>query len=81
MIKMVGLLWQDGQDKITDRVNRAKERYVHRFGEQPDTCYVHPSELTDTQVRGIELRAVQTVQPGYYWIGVERANVKISPLP
>jgi len=71
-----GLLWYDPDGKLQDRIRRASRKHLAKYGRWPNTCQVHPSELTGTdeaqvQVDGALVRVLpsKTVSRCYYWIG------------
>ena len=72
----IGLLWFDGsQDKpleakVAEAVSayRSKPRFE---GKVPDTCYVHPSNIsggTAAEVSGVRLFGMPTVCPHYFYV-------------
>ena len=67
-----GLLWYDGDPErpLEEKVRRAAERYVEKFGTAPDTCFVHPSELNGSvMVDECKVIAHQSVLKNHLWIG------------
>ena len=44
---MMGLMWYDATDRdLAEKIRRAAQRYKQKFGETPNICHVHPSEIT-----------------------------------
>jgi hypothetical protein len=45
----IGLLWfdDDPRRRLEDKVGRAAQRYREKYGRWPNTCYVHPTVVTD----------------------------------
>lgn len=69
-----GLLWLDDNPKrdIADKVSQAADRYREKFGQQPDTCYIHESQVNGIhEVAGVRLVGVHNVLRYHFWIGVE----------
>lgn len=68
-----GLLWFDDNRKtaFATRVKEAARHYREKFGRAPDTCYVHPTALSDvdTMPKGIEVLQSTHIQPHHFWIG------------
>ena len=71
-----GLLWYDdnpGHD-LAEKITPAARRYRQKFGAPPNTCYVHPSALTEgkaQQVNGLRVAPLTTVLPHHLWLGRE----------
>jgi len=42
-----GLLWfdKDPNRSLQEKIARACDRYVHKFGQQPNTCCVNPKTI------------------------------------
>jgi hypothetical protein len=70
-----GMMWYDNDPKtnVLDKVNRAVEYYQTKYGRVPDVCLVNPTMIEKTRLQAgkILVRAVKTVRPNYFWIGVE----------
>jgi hypothetical protein len=70
-----GLLWFDDNRKtaFAKRVKAAARHYRDRFGRAPDTCYVHPTVLSqvDTMPKGIDVLESTHIQPDHFWIGLK----------
>jgi hypothetical protein len=73
----VGLLWfdNDAQRGIEEKVRRATAHHLHKYGQQPDLCFVHPSMLGGNgevlRVGEVEVRAGQAILPHHLWIGLD----------
>lgn len=72
-----GLLWFDNNKARTldEKVKRAAEHFVEKYGERPTVCYVHPAHLGAGQLEGIpediEMKESNTVLPHHLWIGIK----------
>lgn len=85
----IGMLWYDRDQKLTirEKINRAARYYAHKYGIEPNICFIHP-DLFDClphqkgnqnfaedgrglQVDDIRIRENSRVLPDHYWIGVE----------
>ncbi len=70
----IGMLWHDNDPKasLEEKVQRAAEYYRSKYGRQPNLCFVHPSMLGSTPVRGsVEIRASKQIRPNHFWVGVD----------
>jgi len=74
-----GLLWYDEVEcALEDKVCRAAERYIEKFGRRPDTCFVHPEwEILGSITIGdgkyeYKVIASPTVLKNHFWIGERR---------
>jgi len=66
-----GLLWQDAEGTLEERVARAAAAYAEKTGLQADTCFVHESEVTgEVEIGRVTVKSWRYTQPGYLWIGV-----------
>jgi hypothetical protein len=79
MMMQSGLLWFDPDTKKSarDKIDEAIERYVEKFGVQPNACHVAPSGETvhDT----IAVVPDRWIRPGYFWIGVDETLPRPGP--
>jgi len=69
-----GMLWCD-TDPVADlatKIRRAADYYNDKFGQKPNICYVHPSEIPNRIRRpgGIQIRPNSHLRPGHLWMGV-----------
>lgn len=74
----VGMLWFDSNVglAVEQRVERAASYYREKYGQAPTLCLVNPSVAGSglpAQVGQVELRALDTVLPHHFWIGVKPA--------
>lgn len=72
----VGMLWFDGNTgmQVEQRVERAASYYREKYGRRPTLCLVNPdleAAGLPAQVGEVELRALDTVLPNHFWIGVK----------
>lgn len=68
-----GMLWFDDSDQdLEKKVERAVRYYVEKYERAPNLCVVHPSMLNsgDTVVGEVEVRPATAIMPHHYWIGV-----------
>lgn len=67
----VGLLWHDARP-VTEALPAAVARYVARFGQQPNVCYVHPTAAgTVTQINQVHVRPSDKILKQHLWLGRE----------
>jgi len=82
-----GLLWFDSDPKrgLADKVLRAAARYRDKYGDWPNTCFVHPRALegvpevaTEHVIRRLECEvrvlAASNILRHHFWLGVRREN-------
>ena len=72
-----GLLWLDADKKrdIADKVARAAARYLSKFGQEPNLCYVNASMIDSTlQVNGVRVEPAHNVLKHHFWIGREETT-------
>lgn len=81
----VGWLWFDNDPSRTveEKIQRAAEQYRAKFGQKPNTCYVHPQAIADTaekeqQCNGMRVIAAPHILPHHFWLGVA-AHQKKAP--
>ncbi len=69
-----GMLWCDTDPRcdLATKIRRAAAYYNNKFGQKPNICYVHPSELPGRvgQTSGIRVRPNSHLRPGHLWMGV-----------
>lgn len=69
-----GLLWRDDTktgSTPAQRIAPAVKRFIEKYGEVPDTVFVHPVELPDPGARQlgvVKIRPLGTVRPGYFFV-------------
>lgn len=72
----VGMLWYDNDPALPlpAKITRAAKHYAGKYGQQPDTCYLHPSMLADlpVQVEGVTVKTSRSMLPHHFWIGVNQ---------
>jgi hypothetical protein len=69
----IGMLWYDDSSReFVEKIDRAVSYYREKYGVAPTLCLVHPTTLPEkvTNLEGLEVRRVQSVQPGHFWVGV-----------
>ncbi len=73
-----GLLWFDNDSKrsLEDKIAQAVERYVQKFGHQPNICYVNPQMIVEQDAvrlsKQVRLATARNVLPHHFWVGVTR---------
>lgn len=71
-----GLLWFDDDPRrpFEQKVEEAVERYVEKFGETPNACFVNPRSLPEDvhSHAGVIIRALPTVLPNHFLVGISR---------
>jgi len=85
---ILGLLWYDDDPNhdLAEKVKMAAKAYRCKFGDEPNTCYVHPLALAprlpdaqaasaQTLVDNVEVAPLATVLRHHFWIGREDVNV------
>jgi len=50
-----------------EKIEEAVERYVAKFGLNPDICLLNAADIT--QYDGIEIKVVDYVRPNHFWVG------------
>ncbi len=79
MMMKSGLLWYDADARKSDqtKIDEAVERYVEKFGVQPNACHVTPGgEMAHETVAVIPDR---WIRPGYFWLGVDEELPQPGP--
>jgi len=70
----VGWLWFDNDKSRTveEKVLRAADAYRKKFGQPPNTCYVHPQAMAqeEQQCDGVHIVAARHILPHHFWLGV-----------
>ncbi len=75
-----GLLWFDNEPKrsLQEKIARATERYVQKFGQQPNICYVNPQTLaghdSEKVLAPIRIVAAPNILLHHFWVGVSRPD-------
>jgi hypothetical protein len=80
----IGLLWYDGDAKreLTSKVEEAVACYKRKFGQQPNTCYVHQGSLErEIDWRGVRIVGAPNVLPNHFWVGVAEATRRPAQEP
>lgn len=70
-----GMLWFDDHTSQTlcEKIERAATRYTEKYGQRPNTCYVHPIRLLGNPELPADITVVasDTVLPRHLWIGIK----------
>lgn len=63
--------WFDDTRKKSaqEKIEEAVERFVAKFGEQPNVCLVNQADATT--YKGLEIKVTEYVRPNHFWIGRE----------
>lgn len=74
-VKMeIGMLWFDNDPTLDlcNKVQKAAAYYKHKYGQEPNQCYVHPSMILEanTEAGTVSVCSNNTVLPHHFWIGV-----------
>lgn len=66
-----GLLWFDASPKVpvAEKIAEAAERYEEKYGQTPNTCYVHPT--TGEVAAPLRIVPSPVVRPHHFWLGIE----------
>ncbi len=61
--------WFDDDRKKTakTKIEEAIERYVAKFGENPNLCLLNQADMTNYD--GLEVKVVSYVRPNHFWVG------------
>jgi hypothetical protein len=57
-----------------EKIEEAVERYVAKFGTNPDICLLNAADITNYD--GLEIKVVEYVRPNHFWVG--RAEAKAA---
>jgi hypothetical protein len=82
----VGMLWFDNDTKRTleQKIKRAVDYYIKKYGRVPEMCLVNPGMSKDLQLTDLDrltVRAYRPVLPGHLWIGIEDESGMSSEKP
>ena len=71
----IGMLWFDDDSRRTleEKLRRAMEHYLTKYGHSPTLCFVHPETLNGgpERIAGLHVRKSRLVMPNHFWIGFE----------
>jgi hypothetical protein len=61
--------WFDDTPKksVEKKLEEAIERYLEKFGTEPDICLVSSKDATEFP--GLEVRVTEYVRPNHFWVG------------
>ena len=67
-----GYLHKDRKGDLFSRIQRGKHAFVRRYGEDPNSCDLHPEEIPAEQetLLGVRLNGNGSLRPGQYWFSV-----------
>ena len=65
--------WFDDTPKksVQTKIEEAVERYIAKFGEDPNVCLVNSADAAT--VKNLEIRPVAYVRPNHFWVGRDEA--------
>jgi len=71
-----GLLWFDDSPTrpVSDKIERAVQRYQQKYGHNPDVCYVHPAQLKEGDLslaEDVKVLPAKSVLPHHFWLGIQ----------
>ena len=55
-----------------EKIEEAIERYVAKFGSQPNLCLLNAADATGFD--GLEVKVVDYVRPNHFWVGRAEAQ-------
>jgi hypothetical protein len=71
----IGMMWRvnNTAESLTDKIKEAADYYSNKYGSVPDTCFINPAMLKESQVEivGISIRPYRPILPNCLWIGNE----------
>jgi len=70
----VGMLWldDDGRRSLDEKVTRAADYYLEKYGHAPELCFVSAKMgIAETMVGKIEVKSAATVLPYHFWLGMK----------
>lgn len=70
---VLGMLWfsNDKNSTLQQKVMKARDYYVKKYGRTPNLCMVNPSVFEPMEIEGLTIKAYRPVLPGHLWIGIE----------
>lgn len=86
----VGMLWFDDDPKrpVTEKVERAAQRYREKYGVLPNMCYANPRTLAEGQdgvslnlqslgtgkgAPRVTLKQARSILPNHFWLGISES--------
>jgi len=78
----VGLLWFDDSGRsVEEKLKEASEAYRAKFGEEPNTAFMHTSDYArlaqelgkkrPKKAAGLKVKACINILPHHFWVGRE----------
>ena len=70
----VGMLWLDVDQvrSLDEKVTRAAEYYMEKYGRFPELCYVNTKMLPEEKNVGrLEVKPTNTIQLNHFWLGMK----------
>ena len=72
----VGMLWldDDGKRSIEEKVSRAVDYYLEKYGRLPEMCLVNQQMLpTEMLIGNITVQPNSNILPHHFWMGMKAA--------
>lgn len=68
----IGLLWFDNDPKrnLAVKLSRGILYYIRKYGQNPNTCTLHPTMLdgSETEISKIQIVQSSAMLPNHFWI-------------
>jgi hypothetical protein len=71
----IGMLWRDDDKRrsFEEKVQRAADYYMMKYGRWPELCLVNVLMLADERkVGAIAVQPVKNVLPHHFWLGMRQ---------
>ncbi len=69
-----GMLWLDADARRTfdEKVQRAVDYYLQKYGDTPDLCLVNTASFSEDEksVGKVKIQRTRTVLPHHFWVGI-----------
>lgn len=67
-----GMLWfnSDPKTSFVQKVKRAMDYYLQKYGKQPNTVYVNPATKIEA-IEGVIIKTDSYIMPNSFWIKTE----------
>lgn len=68
-----GIIWADGDANrpVEEKISAAVTCYCKKFGQQPNTCQVHPDTKCADQVAGVQVKKVRGILKHDFFVGID----------
>lgn len=71
----LGMLWLDNDEKrpFDEKVERAADYYLNKYGRLPELCLVNQQQLAETKKVGkVRVEPGTHLQRHHFWLGMSR---------